>query len=66
LVIAASQDLHNTALALASSATHRLIGEIVFLAVLVLVSVGGVIIAGRVLTRPLKRLAATAGSGAQR
>ena len=60
LVIAASQDLHNTALALASSATHRLIGEIVFLAVLILVSVGGVIIAGRVLTRPLKRLAATA------
>jgi diguanylate cyclase (GGDEF)-like protein len=61
LVIAASQDLHNTALALASSATHRLIGEIVFLAVLVLVSVGGVIIASRVLTRPLKRLATTAG-----
>ncbi len=60
LVVAASRDLHNTALALASSATHRLIGELVFLAVLVVVSVGGVIIAGRVLTRPLKRLATTA------
>jgi diguanylate cyclase (GGDEF)-like protein len=60
LVIAASQDLHNTALALASTATHRLIGELVFLAVLVVVSVGGVIIAGRVLTGPLKRLATTA------
>src|SRR5665213_2959825 len=60
LVTAASQDLHNTALALASSATHQFIGEIVFLAVLISVSVGGVIIAGRVLTRPLKRLATTA------
>src|ERR1022692_762530 len=60
LVIAASQDLHNTALALASGATHRLIGEIVFLAALILLSIGGVIIAGRVLTRPLKRLATTA------
>ena len=60
LVIAASGDLHNTALALASSATHRLVGEIVFLAVLIAISVGGVFIAGRVLTRPLKRLATTA------
>ena len=60
LVIAASQDLHNTALALASGATHRLIGEIVFLAALILLSIGGIIIAGRVLTRPLKRLATTA------
>jgi diguanylate cyclase (GGDEF)-like protein len=60
MVIAASQDLHNTALTLASGATHRLIGEIVFLAALILLSIGGVIIAGRVLTRPLKRLATTA------
>jgi diguanylate cyclase (GGDEF)-like protein len=60
LVIAASQDLHNTALTLASGATHRLIGEIIFLAGLILLSIGGVIIAGRVLTRPLKRLATTA------
>jgi diguanylate cyclase (GGDEF)-like protein len=60
LVTAASRDLHNTALALASSATHRLVSEIVFLAVLIAISVGGVFIAGRVLTRPLKRLATTA------
>jgi diguanylate cyclase (GGDEF)-like protein len=60
LVTAASRDLHNTALALASSATHRLVGEIVFLAVLFAISVGGVFIAGRVLTRPLKSLATTA------
>ena len=60
LVTAASGDLHNTALALASSATHRLVGEIVFLAVLIAISIGGVFIAGRVLTRPLKRLATTA------
>jgi diguanylate cyclase (GGDEF)-like protein len=60
LVTAASLDLHNTALALASRATHRFMGEIVFLAILISVSVGGVIIAGRVLTRPLKRLATTA------
>jgi diguanylate cyclase (GGDEF)-like protein len=60
LVVAASKDLHDTALALASTATHRLLGELVFLAVLIVVSVGGVVIAGRVLTRPLKRLATTA------
>jgi diguanylate cyclase (GGDEF)-like protein len=60
LVTAASQDLHNTALAQASSATHRFTGEILFLVVMVLISVGGVIIAGRELTRPLKRLATTA------
>ncbi|MGD0311937.1 MAG: diguanylate cyclase [Acidimicrobiales bacterium] len=60
LVIAASQDLHNTALALASSATHRLVGEIIFLVALIVISVGGVIVAGRILTRPLKRLATTA------
>jgi diguanylate cyclase (GGDEF)-like protein len=60
LVTAASRDLHNTALALASSATRRLVGEIIFLAVLIAISVGGVLIAGRVLTRPLKRLATTA------
>ena len=41
-------------------ATHRLVGEIVFLALLILVSVGGVIVGGRMLTRPLKRLAAAA------
>ena len=60
LVTAASQDLRATALAQASGATHRFIGELVFLFVLTIISVGGVIIAGRVLTRPLKRLATTA------
>lgn len=60
LVTAASRDLHNTALALASSASHRLVGEVIFLAVLIAISVGGVLVAGRVLTRPLKRLATTA------
>ena len=60
LVVAASQDLHDTAGADASAATHRLIEEIAFLGVLVLVSLGGVVVAGRMLTRPLKRLAATA------
>ncbi len=60
LVTAASRDLHNTALALASSATHRLVGELIFLTVLIAISVSGVFIAGRVLSRPLKRLAGTA------
>ncbi len=60
LVTAASADLHNTALSLASSATHQLVGELIFLTVLIAISIGGVFIAGRVLTRPLKRLAVTA------
>jgi len=60
LVTAASQDLHDTALAQASHAANRFIDEIVYLVVLILFSVGGVIVVGRVLTRPLKRLASTA------
>jgi diguanylate cyclase (GGDEF)-like protein len=60
LVTAASQDLHDTALAQASVATHRFMGEIFFLILLLLTSVGGVILASQVLTRPLKRLATTA------
>ena len=60
LVTAASQDLHDTALAQAASASDRLAGEIVFLALLALVGFGGVIVGGRVLTRPLKKLAAAA------
>jgi diguanylate cyclase (GGDEF)-like protein len=36
------------------------VGEILFLAALIAISVSGVFIAGRVLTRPLKRLATTA------
>jgi len=60
LVTAASQDLHNTALTQASAATQRLIGETIFLGLLALVCLGGVLIAGRTLTRPLKKLAAEA------
>jgi len=60
LVTSASQDLHNTALAQASAATGRLFGEIVFLALLALVCLGGVVMGGRVLTRPLKKLAGAA------
>ena len=60
LVTSASQDLHDTALIQASAASNRLAGEIVFLALLALVGFGGVIVGGRVLTRPLKKLAAAA------
>jgi diguanylate cyclase (GGDEF)-like protein len=60
LVVAASQDLHDSALAQASKATRQFEEEIALLVVLALVSLGGVIAAGRVLTRPLRRLAATA------
>jgi diguanylate cyclase (GGDEF)-like protein len=60
LVIAASQDLHDSALAQAAKATRTFQNEIALLVVLALVSLGGVVVAGRVLTRPLRRLAATA------
>jgi diguanylate cyclase (GGDEF)-like protein len=60
LVTAASQDLHDTALAQASNATGKFVGEILFLALLALVSLGGVIVGGRGLARPLKKLAAGA------
>jgi len=60
LVTTASQDLHDTALTQASGATQRLIGEIIFLGLLALLFLGGVLIAGRTLTRPLKKLAVEA------
>jgi diguanylate cyclase (GGDEF)-like protein len=60
LVTSASQDLHDTALVQASDATVRLVGQTSFLALLALVSLGGVMVAGRVLTRPLERLADSA------
>ena len=60
LVTSASLDLHNTALAQASAATGRLFGEIAFLALLALVCLGGVVVGGRVLTQPLKKLAGAA------
>ena len=66
LVTAASQDLHDTALAQASAASDRLAGEIVFLALLALVGFGGVVVGGRVLIRPLKKLAGGRPAGPQR
>jgi diguanylate cyclase (GGDEF)-like protein len=57
LVTSASTDLHDTAVAQAHAATVRLIVELIFLSLLALISVGGVIIAGRALTRPLNKLA---------
>jgi diguanylate cyclase (GGDEF)-like protein len=60
LVTSASQDLHDTALVQASDAAGRFTGEIVFLALLAMLCLGGVLIGGRVLTRPLKKLAAAA------
>jgi diguanylate cyclase (GGDEF)-like protein len=60
LAIAASKDLHDSALAQAAKATRNFENEIALLLVLALVSLGGVVVAGRVLTRPLRRLAAKA------
>jgi diguanylate cyclase (GGDEF)-like protein len=60
LAIAASRDLHDSALAQAAKATRSFENEIALLVVLALVSLGGVVTAGRILTRPLRRLAATA------
>jgi diguanylate cyclase (GGDEF)-like protein len=60
LVVAASQDLHDSALAQASKATRQFADEIALLVLLGVVSLGGVIVASRVLTRPLRRLAAAA------
>jgi nitrogen fixation/metabolism regulation signal transduction histidine kinase len=60
LAIAASQDLHDSALTQAAKATRSFENEIALLVVLALVSLGGVVAAGRVLTRPLRRLAAKA------
>ena len=60
LVTAASLDLHDTALDQASTASGHLVGELLFLALLALVGIGGVVVGGRVLIRPLKKLAAAA------
>jgi diguanylate cyclase (GGDEF)-like protein len=60
LVTSASQDLHNAGIAQASAASRQLTVEIVLLSILALLCIGGVLVAGRVLTRPLKRLAAGA------
>jgi diguanylate cyclase (GGDEF)-like protein len=56
LVTQASADLRDTAAAQAAAAKGRLIGELVFLGALAVVCLGGVVVASRVLTRPLKKL----------
>jgi diguanylate cyclase (GGDEF)-like protein len=60
LVEAASADLRDAALADASTASAQFFGEIAFLALLILISIGGVLIAGRWLTGPLKKLSEAA------
>ncbi|MDP9465331.1 MAG: HAMP domain-containing protein, partial [Actinomycetota bacterium] len=57
LVVVASQDLHDSALAQSTKATDQFANDIALLALLVVVVLGGVIVAARVLTRPLGRLA---------
>ena len=60
LVTASSQDLRNTALDQASAAANRLFSEVLFLGVLAVVCLAGVALSGRMLIRPLERLAAAA------
>lgn len=60
LVRAGSSDLVDSANAVASNATRDFIIELVFLIFLVAVSIGGAVIGGRTLTRPLKRLSSSA------
>jgi len=60
LVTAASQDLHDTAASQAIAATGQFANEIILLTLLALVCLGGVLVVGRLLTRPLKKLAAGA------
>jgi diguanylate cyclase (GGDEF)-like protein len=60
LVTSASHDLQTAALRQASNATSQLIGELIFLTIVATACVGGVVVAGRFLTRPVKRLAVAA------
>ena len=60
VVVAASQDLHDSALAQATKATRQFEDDLIVLVVLAVVVLGGVIVAAKVLTRPLRRLADTA------
>jgi diguanylate cyclase (GGDEF)-like protein len=60
LVVAASQDLRTTAVTQGAHAANRFTETIIFLALLCLACLGGVIAAGRILTRPLRRLAKAA------
>jgi diguanylate cyclase (GGDEF)-like protein len=61
LVVAASRDLQDSALAQASVASQHFVDEILLLGLLALVTVGGVVVASRLLTRPVKELTAAAG-----
>lgn len=60
LVVIASQDLHDSALTEAADATRQFAIEAALLVLLGLVGVAAVIVAGRLLIRPLERLATTA------
>jgi diguanylate cyclase (GGDEF)-like protein len=60
LVQADSADLHDSALAQVTKSTGDLVREIVYLFLLVGISLGGVIVAGRSLSRPLQKLAEAA------
>lgn len=57
LVTAGARDLQNAAHAQATSALHRLIGEIALLALVGLLSLGATFLIARAITRPLRRLA---------
>ncbi len=56
LVRSASLDLFNVANSQAASASNQFISEVVLLFVLLVISIGGIIFAGRTLTKPLKGL----------
>jgi diguanylate cyclase (GGDEF)-like protein len=60
LVVTAALDLEDSARAQASGASRRFIDELLFLVLLGLVTLGGVIVTSRSLTRPLRTLASVA------
>jgi diguanylate cyclase (GGDEF)-like protein len=60
LVVAASQDLQDSALVQAEKATRQFAEELTVVLVLVVVVLAGVVVAAQVLTQPLRRLADTA------
>ncbi len=60
LSVAASQDLHDSAVTQASRSTRQFANDLIMLVLLAVVVLGGVIVVGRMLTRPLRKLAATA------
>ena len=60
LVVAASQDLHDSALVQADKATRQFAEELTVIVVLIVVVLAGVVVAAEVLTQPLRKLADTA------